>query len=373
MNLPLDYIFIDTSVFQQEQFFKETGRVSKLFKLAEEGYVRILLPIITENEWLKHLKEQAGLNIKISEVKRKLALLGQNEATSEFLNKYESLLDSYSSLEEIEKVFKEKITNKGIIRIDYSFFEDVTAEVFKKYFKQEKPFGTGGKTKEFPDAFVLASLGKYAKENKLKRVIYFSTDKDMSEYVCELLKPISISEYLNNLLEERIPDADKKAKQRKDINNLFNYIHSANPKFESALREHVEQYLLDTDCYISHFCYADIEDVFDLKFTLDITAKDMDILSVSDDIIEAVCFPEIDGTIQVKYFSEEDSLWDSEDKEWIVESYKIKKVEISSYFPVTVRMERDELEQGEEPYVEIVDIDFRPLQDSLDDENYFDK
>lgn len=374
MNLPLDYIFIDTSVFQQECFFKETGRVSKLFKLAKDGYIRILLPVITEKEWLKHFREQAGFNLKKSkEIERKLELLGHNESASEFLKHYNILLDSFDVSREIEKNFKMYISYDGVIKIDYSFFEDAIAGVFDKYFKQEKPFGSGGKVKEFPDAFVLAALEKYAKKNKLDHIVILSSDKDMSEYVCELLKPISISEYLNNLLKERIPDADKKAKQKKDINNLFNYIHSANPKFESALREHVEQYLLDTDCYISHFCYADIEDVFDLKFTLDITAKDMDILSVSDDIIEAVCFPEIDGTIQVKYFSEEDSLWDSEDKEWIVESYKIKKVEISSYFPVTVRMERDELEQREEPYVEIIDIDFRPLQDSLDDENYFDK
>ena len=139
MDIPLDYIFIDTSVFQQEQFFKETSRVSKLLKLAEDGYICILLPIITEKEWLKHLKEQAGLNIRINEVKKKLALLGQNETASEFLNKYESLLDSYSSQEEIDLVFKEKIAHKGIIRIDYPFFEDATTGVFDKYFKQEKP------------------------------------------------------------------------------------------------------------------------------------------------------------------------------------------------------------------------------------------
>lgn len=370
MDQPLDYIFIDTSVFQQERFFKETGRVSKLLKLAEDGYIRILLPIITEKEWLKHFREHAELNLRCNEIERKIELLGQNESASKFLREYNSLLDSYDSLENIDKVFKERISHKGVTRINYSFFEDATAEVFDKYFEQNKPFGSGGKAKEFPDAFVLAALEKYAKENKLNRVVIFSLDKDMSGYCSQLLVEESINEYLNSLLKERIPDVDKKEKQRKDIDKLFNYIGAAKPEFESVLKKHIEQYLSETDLYNSHFCYADIEDVSNLKFSLDITAKDMDILSVSDDIIEAVCFPEIDGTVLVTHFSEEDSVWDSEEKEWFYESYKTTEVVISSYLPVVVRMERNELDMGQDPNVEIVDIDYRPLQSSLDDENY---
>lgn len=117
MDQPLDYIFIDTSVFQQERFFKETGRVSKLLKLAEDGYICILLPIITEKEWLKHFREHAELNLRCNEIERKIELLGQNESASKFLREYNSLLDSYDSLENIDKVFKERISHKGVTRI----------------------------------------------------------------------------------------------------------------------------------------------------------------------------------------------------------------------------------------------------------------
>lgn len=290
MNLPLDYIFIDTSVFQQECFFKNTGRVSKLFNLAKDGYIRILLPIITEKEWLKHFREQAEFNLKSREIERKLELLGHNESASEFLKQYNILLDSFDVSREIENNFKMYISHDGIIRIDYSFFEDAIAGVFDKYFKQEKPFGSGGKAKEFPDAFVLAALEKYAKKNKLDRIVIFSSDKDMLGYRCPLLVTQPVNEYLNNLLEERIPVANKKEKQRIDIDKLFNYIHAGKPEFKSALRKHIEQYLTDTDCYTLHFCYADIEDVSDLKFSIEITAKDMDILSVSDD---SMSFPDL--------------------------------------------------------------------------------
>ena len=35
MNTIGSYVFIDTSVFQEEGFFKPSGKVSKLFNLAE--------------------------------------------------------------------------------------------------------------------------------------------------------------------------------------------------------------------------------------------------------------------------------------------------------------------------------------------------
>lgn len=370
MNKVLDYIFIDTSVFIQERFFKESGRINKLFKLAKDGYICILLPVITEKEWLKHFKEQAKLNINWNDIENKLALLGQDEIASKFLDRYKALLNNFDSIGEIDKVFNEMTSFDNIIRIDYHYFESTTADVFDKYFKQEKPFGSKGKAKEFPDAFVLASLEKYANENSLRRIVIFSIDQDMKEYKSKLLDLQEINVYLDDLYVKRIPDINKREKQQKDINKLFNYIDAAKSEFILALKERTEQYLSDNNRYISHFSYAEIEDVSGIDLSFDVTSKDMEIIDISDEIIEAVCFPEIDGTVQVKHFSEEDSLWDSEDKEWIVESYKTTEVEISSYCPVTIRMERNELEMEQDPDVKILDIDFRPLQSSLDNEYY---
>ena len=57
MNTIGSYVFIDTSVFQEEGFFKPSGKVSKLFNLAENGKLNILMPEITRQEWLKHYKQ----------------------------------------------------------------------------------------------------------------------------------------------------------------------------------------------------------------------------------------------------------------------------------------------------------------------------
>ena len=47
MNTIGSYVFIDTSVFQEEGFFKPSGKVSKLFNLAENGKLNILMPEIS--------------------------------------------------------------------------------------------------------------------------------------------------------------------------------------------------------------------------------------------------------------------------------------------------------------------------------------
>ena len=366
----LDHIFIDTSVLQQESFFRETSCVSKLLQLAEKGYVKILLPVITEREWLKHFKDNADPKVKVSEAERKLSILGNNEHADEFLNNFQIVIDGYDFANEAEAVFNDKVNQPGVVKIDYSQFENTLEDVFEKYFRQDKPFGTNGKSKEFPDAFVLASLEKYARENGIDRVIVFSLDKDMTDYSSDVLKVEPIGMFLNDLLVNKIPDAEEKERQQKDIDRLFTYIQASKPEFESKLREKVLEYLNDTDVYISHFMYAEIEDVEFVEISLDITAKDMEIISIDNEYIEAVCFPEIDGIANVRHFCEEESIWDSEEKEWFYEKYETDEVKISSYLNVYVKMERNELDMGQDPDVEISDVNYRALQESLDDENY---
>lgn len=365
----LDYIFIDTSVFLQESFFKETSRVSKLLQLAEKGYVKILFPVITEKEWLKHFKDTVDPKVKVSEAERKLSLLGNNEYANEFLKNLQTAIDGYDFTIEAEVVLNAKTNQPGVVKIDYHQFESTLEDVFEKYFRQDKPFGANGKSKEFPDAFVLASLEKYARENNLERIIVFSLDKDMTDYKSDVLKLESIGGFLDDLLVNRIPDADEKEKQQKDIDRLFMYIQASKPEFESKLHRMVLEYLNNTDVYINHFMYAEIEDVESVDISLDITAKDMEIISIDNEYIEAICFPEVDGVANVCHFCEEESIWDSEEKEWFYEKYETDEVEISSYLSVYVKMGRNELDMGQEPDVEISEVNYRALQESLDGEN----
>ncbi len=363
MDKPLDYVFIDTSVLMKESYFKEFGRVAKLFNLASKGYIKILLPIITKREWIKHLTEATFL--KFDEVGRKTQLLGKIAGTSELVEKFELLVSDYSKL--VENSMPVQLSRANVIEIDYPFFMDTIPDVFEKYFNQSKPFGSQGKNKEFPDAFVLASLEKYAETKDIEQIIVFSTDKDMTQYQSDKLKVDDIGKYLDDLIQNRIPTSNEEKKQR-DIKTLFSYIESANPILKKNLEKQIVEFLSDPNLYVYRFGYVDIDEVFDLHVSLEITAKDMEIISVSDGEIEAICFPEIDANVKVKHFSEEDSIWDSEDKEYFYEHYETTLLEISSYLNVTLKFCRDELELGQEPNIQIEDIDFSALEDSINEE-----
>lgn len=362
MDKPLDYVFIDTSVLMKESYFKESGRVAKLFNLASKGYIKILLPIITKREWIKHLTEATFL--KFDEVGRKTQLLGKIAGVSELVEKFELLLSDYSKL--VENSMHVQLYRANVIEIDYLFFMDTIPDVFEKYFNQSKPFGGQGKNKEFPDAFVLASLEKYAEVKDIEQIILFSTDKDMMQYQSDKLKIDDIGKYLDNLIQNRIPSSNEEKKQ-KDIKTLFSYVESANPILRKTLEKQIVEFLSDTNLYVYRFGNVDIDEVFDLHISLDITAKDMEIISVSDDEIEAICFPEIDANVKVKHFSEEDSIWDSEDKEYFYEHHVTTLLEISSYLNVTLKFYRDELELGQDPNIQIEDIDFSALEDSINE------
>ena len=69
-----------------------------------------------------------------------------------------------------------------MIVIPTSYASDLLDIVIDKYFAKEIPFGDKGKDKEFPDAFILVSLEKYAKNNSIEKIQLFSADRDMKEF-----------------------------------------------------------------------------------------------------------------------------------------------------------------------------------------------
>lgn len=121
MNTIGSYVFIDTSVFQEEGFFKPSGKVSKLFNLAENGKLNILMPEITRQEWLKHYKQNAKLPCK--EFKRKAELLGDTSKIRDAIN----IIDSIDSEALIEESLSEHIKNPELMLLDMIIAEMLRA------------------------------------------------------------------------------------------------------------------------------------------------------------------------------------------------------------------------------------------------------
>ena len=367
MEKPFDYIFIDTSVFQSESFFKKSGGVSRLFNLSEKGWIRILLPEIAKREWFKHFKQFTSL--KFTEVEKKATLMGNTKDVDVFVEAHNGLVSSYDSL--VEKTFNEHLKRANVIILPISFTCDTLASVVDKYFKQEKPFGGKGKEKEFPDAFILASLEKYAKENTIEHIQLFSLDNDMNKYNSSIFVKQETGPYLNDFITKRIPEheaEEKRKRDEKDISRLMHYMQHNFENFKPQIYTHVEQFLSDVSLYSERFNYADIEEAYVEKLELDGSIKDMEIMAVEEDIIRALYFVDVDAVVKVNHFCEEDSVWDSEDKKYMFESYSDTNLEISSSLKVELEMDRTELEMGQNPDVQIIEIDTDDLQDSIDEE-----
>ena len=365
MKKPFDYVFIDTCVFMRESYFKKSGAVARLFVLAEQGWIKILMPEIAQREWYKHFKD--ATSVKFTEIEKKASIIGNTGDINAFVDSHAKLVASYDSI--VSESFDKQIERAGVIIIPTSYACDTLETVVDRYFKQEKPFGTKGKEKEFPDAFILASLEKYAIENNVSQIIIFSTDGDLNLYNNELFVKQDAGSYLNDFVSKRIPEHEQEEKRKrdeKDISRLMNYLKDGFHLYEKQIHDHVEDFLSDVSLYEERFNYADIDEAYVEDVSVQGRIKDMEILSVEDDVIRALFFVGVDAKIKVNHFCEEDSIWDSEDKKYIYEKYEDTMVDLSSVVKVIFEMDRTELEMGQDPRVIIHEIDTDDLEDAID-------
>lgn len=375
MEKPLDYIFIDTCVFKSESYFKKNGGVGRLFNLAEQGWIKILMPDIARREWLRHFKESTYL--KFAEVEKKASIMGNTKNVDAFVETHKKLVADYDKL--VERTFEEHLGRARVFLIPTSYVCDKLETVVDKYFAKQKPFGDKGKEKEFPDAFILASLEKYACENKIAKIQLFSTDKDLNQYNSELFDVQEIGLYLNDFINKRIPqyeDEEKRKRNEQDIARCYEYLKTKFDNHKKQIHDYIENFLSDASLYSERFDYADINEieVEGLEFTENI--KDVEILSVDDDTLQALCYVDVDAKIKVNHFCEEESVWDSEDKKYIFRQYKDTTLNISSLVKVTFEMDRTELDMSQEPNIKVTDIDTEDLEESIDDssedDDYYD-
>ena len=174
-------IFLDTQVFKKYAFNLETKSLKTLQFLCSKGSRKLFLSDIVISECESHLKESVGKALNgIKEFKRHGSILRNIEdkdVKSLFCD-----LDNKSILANASNKFLcfIKSCNAEVISC-----ESVSPkEVFSLYFKQKKPFGSGKKKSEFPDAFSLKAL-----ENRIstEKIYVISGDKDSERYESESL------------------------------------------------------------------------------------------------------------------------------------------------------------------------------------------
>lgn len=360
-----DYVFIDTSVFMKNQYFKEGGLVSRFLELAEKGNITILMPEIIKAEWQKHfIEDGASISIDIS---KRLSLTGIKDKTTTFLLEAEKAINDYNA-NKLPMYFHQQLNRKGIETVGYDYCDGTVQKVFEKYFAKEKPFGTKGKKDEFPDAFILASLEKYAETNKIPQIIVLSADPDISEYKNPTLVYCDAKIYLDKLNREI---AELNNKEETDVKAFTSYMSAQGPKdMQQKVTGLVLQYLENPDNYSYRFGFYDIEEVYEPQVDITIDGGHLKILQIDDNYIKAECAVFIKGSVIVNHFDEDESIWDSEDKKYIFEKYSDTKISINSNVTLSLIYVRNELEMGQVHEVKLKSIDFSDLEEFLTDGYY---
>lgn len=183
-ELILNPVFIDTSVFYQNNFDFSSKQFQQLTEISREHLIKIIITEINQKEVIRHIKELSiGAENGFKSYLRKNRLvrlnLGENFENVEGRFQKESIFEFCNS--SFEKWLKEAMVE--ILPILHSD----PREVFELYFSNQPPFQN--KKHEFPDAFCLSIIC-----NKFENINIVSRDNDMLEF-----KHPSVARHFNSL------------------------------------------------------------------------------------------------------------------------------------------------------------------------------
>lgn len=341
-------VFIDTQVFIKESYdFTEKGKFALLKKQIDNGKLKLLTSDIVKSEVESHMKDDIGKGLeKLRNAfsDRRLAVFREGDYSEIFRTIDSGIMTDYA----LQK-FNNYLIRVSAILLDIS---DVNLRsVVDAYFLGEPPFGEAHKKNEFPDAFNASLLHKYSCENG--KVYVVSDDRDFSNIeniycfktLNELLNAINSQDNEVSLLSKKYVNSP--AIQNEIFTNvkerLMNVGYDLNVDGTDTDRKGVSSGLEydETELiYISNPKLAELE-VIDIDYT--------------DKIITmtTVCKAELEFTCT--FFDEENSVWDSVDKEYVHTYYGTMNEIHNALIPITIQLVFKK--EGEDISFDIDEID----------------
>lgn len=324
-------VFIDTQVFIKESYdFSEKGKFALLEKQIDSGKVQLLTSDIVKGEVERHIKDDIGKGLEKLQAAlsdRRLAIFREGDYSAIF-----QTIDPCLMTDDALKIFNNYLINVNAILLDIS---DVNLRsVVNEYFLGRPPFGETHKKNEFPDAFNASLLHKYSRENG--KVYVVSDDGDYSN-----VENIYCFKTLNELL-------DAINSQDNEVSLLSKeYVNS--PAIQNEIFTKVEDRLMDVGYDLdvdgtdtdrkgvsSGFEYDETEltSIFKQKLTelevvdVDYTNKNITIMTACKAKLEFTC----------TFFDEENSVWDSVDKEYVHAYYGTMNEIHNALIPITIHV-----------------------------------
>lgn len=326
MNSESIIVFIDTSIFEGENFFK--GRnLLKLCELSKSKIVEIKITDIIYEEIKQRIK--SNLNKSQIAIKKSAQLINGEAKILKNLKEFDDISAILRvDFIEIQNQFLEKLENfisEYNIEIIDSNISDVN-EVFHDYFKVKPPFKEGAKKSEFPDAFSNNTIKKWT-ELSHRKIIFLSTDTDFAQLsfknidyshnISTLLDHISrnTNELHASFIENQMEDRD------------YNYIitNKIEENYDFQLMQAVEENI---------FYYLDLFDpeIDNLQnFYAVILSNEINSIEQNDYVIFEIV-ASISFSAEVSYYDISAAFYDKEDDEW----YGKEQKTVTKNFSATV-------------------------------------
>lgn len=341
-----DTVFIDTSVFIAENYFAPGNRIHTLQRLAEEGKINLVLSEITIQEVRKHIASQVRESWKQFD---KVCKVFRNR------NVIDAWRKSTNEKKECEHYLSQMddfLKTPNVTVLDYAYCSDI-AKVFTSYFERKKPFGEGMKKDEFPDAFVLAALEKYAAETK-QSIIVLSDDPDMKGYESKRLSHQECGEYVSKKLKEGVVLSALNEKLNEEKANL-----------KKEIQKQAFDYLDDFRIYLTCLRLMDVDyhNVEDVDVDLDV--EDYEVLGITDEYIELELHPNVAFTVNVDYVDYDYAQYDREDGVWYGTENKVYEVNGSTEVRLVLRFYY-QTDNDMYPEIEIEDLDLAALMEVIE-------
>ena len=332
-----DFVFVDTSVFCKANYFVKDGTISHLFQLHDKGRILLLMPTITKREVQKNYRQD------LVEQYDKLSRLHK-------LKNIEAYNLPVMNKDDICKEVNCKISEmmNHVCELDYSYCQDVET-IFEKYFEREYPFAGKGKEKEFPDAFVLQALEKYAADNQIKKVIVLSEDGDMTDYQSPVL----------DTSEDYKMYLSRKLKEDADLSGFEEALNDSLPNLERQINLKVEALLTNPGTYQEVINLNEVSDVSLNVFEVILNSKDYYITSINEHSIDIDLHAKVDFSVCVEYLDLESSYYDREYDQWLVRNFVFNNIVRSDNIVVKLKYSIDML------HLEVSDYGIDNLEDEI--------
>ncbi|MCL2061413.1 MAG: PIN domain-containing protein [Firmicutes bacterium] len=315
------HLFIDTSEFIRNHFNFENISYQRLQNLcAKEDVI-----LHTHDIIIKETESAIEKRSKAFELFLDWLPKNEKQLFRGLLKQYKK--DSFVKKVEEFRTFLNRCKSKslkndfGIVGID---------NIIKKFFSMEAPFSEKKKD-EFPDAICIESIKKYIEDSGIQKFYIISQDPDWRSVFCDSTVVVcdNVHDFLNKYNTEIELHNKKFREEQERLSAYLNY---------EKIREKVKDKLLDTMIWL-------IDDEGEIGI------NDVQITDICDngcedngDVVRVYLQLDVTFDVSVHYLSEEDSVWDSEEKQYIMPQYIDFDTEIEDSINCVIDVNKETLE-----------------------------